>query len=163
MNQPSESIRDQIRTELAAMRPAFLELMAMITPADLNRPSANPAWRVKELLFHIILSLDYLPREVRAARQGKNLMPMPQPLYDRLIIILTRLGSLPQTDQSLLAKFEAAHQAALACLDGIEPTEWQKPIRFFYVDATIEELFRRQPRHFAEHAAQIKTGLGLRK
>ena len=156
----TQPIREHIRTELEKTRAAFLDLLQTISDDDLRRKSANAAWTVKELLFHIVLGLEYVPKEVNAARKGKNLMAMPQSLYDRLIIGFTRLGALFQNRQSLLKKYERAYDAVLTCLDSIDETEWQKTTTYFYVEATIEELFHRQVIHFEEHATQIRQGLG---
>jgi hypothetical protein len=42
-----------LTAELEATRQTFQALVATLTPADWTRPSANPAWSIGELLWHI--------------------------------------------------------------------------------------------------------------
>jgi hypothetical protein len=153
------SIRETIRAELAAHRDTFHALLDQLADADLARHSANPAWTIRELLFHIVLSLEYVPREVRAAQRGRRLLPLSRAIYDPLNTLLTRLLAWGQTRQSLARKYDAAYGTVLQVLDTVHDDEWPKTTTFFYVEATIENLFRRQTQHLAEHVTDIRTGL----
>src|SRR3989337_576997 len=78
----SAQIRESLRAELEANRAAFHALLAALTEADLARPSANPPFSVREVLHHMVQSLQVVPWEARAAQRGRNLLAMPQWLYD---------------------------------------------------------------------------------
>ena len=153
------SLRESLRAELEANRAAFRALLASLADADLTRPSHNPAWTVKELLHHMVLSLEYVPQEVKAAQRGRNLMPMPQAIYDFVVILITRLGAFTQNRGSLIRRYEAAHTVVLQTLAAVRDDEWDQPLQFFYIQTTLEDLFRRQARHLAEHGEQIREGL----
>lgn len=155
IEQNSASLREVIRTELENNRNAFLALLDSLADSDLPRKSANLPWTVRDILFHIVLSLEYVPREVRAAQRRQNLLPMPQVIYDPINVLMTKLGALRQNCESLRRRYEAAHLLILQLLDTIQADEWSKNTRFFYVEASIEMLFRRQVQHIAEHIAQI--------
>ncbi len=153
------SPRESLRAEMETNRANFHALLAALTDADLQRPSANPAWSVKEVMSHMVLSLRYVPDEVRAAQRGRNLFAMPQWLYDFAGVFATRWLALPQTKASLAKNYEAAHARAWQALEAVQGTEWARPLQMFYVHTTLEDVFRRQARHIAEHAEQVRAGL----
>jgi hypothetical protein len=155
MGQLRTRTREALRAELEANRTAFSTLLASLSDADLLRASANPAWTVRDLLHHIVASLEHLPGQVQAARRGKTRGRVPRWLYDRANVWITRLGAARQTRAGLLARYAAAHQAAIAALDQVVEHEWGRRACFWYFETTIAELFRRQSGHLAEHAAQI--------
>jgi hypothetical protein len=155
MGQLRTRTREALRAELEANRTAFSTLLASLSDADLLRASANPAWTVRDLLHHIVASLEQVPGQLQAARRGKARRRVPQWLYDRANVWITRLGAARQTRAGLLARYAAAHQAAIGALDQVEEHEWGRRASFWYFETTIAELFRRQSEHLAEHAAQI--------
>ena len=148
-------VRDAIHRELEANRAAFHTLLAGISDAELLRPSANPAWSIGALLHHIVAGLEHLPREVRAARRGRNVKRMPRWLYDALNARRTRREAAGQTCDKLRERYDAAHRAALDALDGVRDDEWRQRLHFYYLEATVERLFLRQSEHLAEHAVDI--------
>lgn len=154
--QADRRLREQIRRELASNRRAYHALLATLTDADLHRPSANAAWTIKEVLFHMSASLAYVAPEIAAARRGKNLYPMPPWLYDWLNVWLARRSSAKQTRQTLAQRYDAAYDATIRSLDTIQEDEWGKRTKFFAFEASIETLFRRQTEHFLAHATEIR-------
>jgi DinB family protein len=154
-----DALRRGIREIYEDNRRMFLEMAARLTDADLSKPSANEELTIGELMFHIALSLEYVAEEVASACKGKNLSPMPKAVYDRLNLMLTRQQAKGQGLASILEKYEAAFDAAVKLLDEIGPDDWKKTTRFFYMDADVVELFRRQRQHHMEHFAQIQQVL----
>jgi hypothetical protein len=143
---------------MEANRATFQTLLASLTDADLARPSGNPAFSVKEVLHHMVQSLQAVPAEVHAAQRGRNLFAMPQWLYDAgLAVWSARLTAWPQTRASLARNYGAVHAAALKALDAVQETEWARPLQMFYVKTTLEDVFRRQARHLAEHGEQVRA------
>jgi hypothetical protein len=162
MGQLRTRTREALRAELEANRTAFSTLLSSLSDADLLRVSANPAWTVRDLLHHIVAGLEQVPGQVQAARRGKARGRVPRWLYDRVNVWMIRLGAARQTRAALLGRYAAAHQAAIAALDGVAENEWGRRARFWYFETTIAELFRRQSEHLAEHAAQILRAGDLR-
>lgn len=148
--------RASLQSELESNRATFLKILDAITDVDLHRPSENPEWSVREILHHTVLSLEVLPRGVWVAQRNSPLLNVPQWLYDPLNILITRTGALGQTRASLRRRYEAAHVKALACLSSIPEGDWKKTAPYFYLKPTIEELFRRQAGHLAEHTTQLQ-------
>lgn len=151
----TQSVRKTSRAEMETNRLTFQALLNQFSEADLTRPSANPAFSVKAILHHLTHSLQAVPWEARAAQQGYNLLVMPQGLYDILIVPGTRFTAWFQNKASLARNYAAAHQQARKALDAVQAAEWPRPLQMFYVQTTLEDVFRRQARHIAEHAEQI--------
>jgi hypothetical protein len=143
-------------------RKMFYDMAGKLTDADLRQPSANGSFTIGELMFHMAHSLEYLPKEVAAARNRKNLNPMPKVIYDWVNVLYMRYHARRHTVASLKVKYEAAYQEALKLLSKIGPDEWVMTTRFFYIEANITELFRRQRQHHIEHLGQIQSSKLLR-
>ena len=80
-----------------------------------------------------------------------------------LNMLITRIGSRRATPQSVAEKYDAAHAAILACLDGVEDDEWSKgvrPLGAFGAYKTVTSVFQSVTLHFSEHEADILRGLG---
>lgn len=154
-----DALRKGIREIYEDNRRMFLEMAARLTDADLSKPSANEEWTIGELMFHIVISLEYVAEEVEAACKGKNVSPMPKAVYDRLNVMLMRQQAKSQNLASILEKYDAAFDAAVKLLDEIGPDDWRKSTKFFYWEGDVIELFRRQRQHHMEHFAQIQQVL----
>jgi hypothetical protein len=155
MEQLQSRTREALRAELEANRTAFNTLVAGLTDADLPRMSANPSWNVCELLHQIVASLEAVPAELQAARRGALPPSLPPWLADPINARRARREARGQTRATLLARYAAAHTAAIAALDSVAEHEWGRRARFRHVEATIEALFRRQSDQLATHAAHI--------
>jgi hypothetical protein len=57
-------------------------------------------------------------------------------------------------------KYDRAHEALIATLDGVRDDEWGKGARVFGNDYTIESTFREVAEHYREHEMDILRGLG---
>ena len=87
-------------------------------------------------------------------------MNPPNWLMDPLNTLITRLGSRGSTKRSVAEKYDQAHAALLAALDGVQDHEWQKGVKSFGTYNTVETIFTEASKHFREHEADIKKGLG---
>jgi hypothetical protein len=149
---------------LEATRQAFAALLASLTDADWNAPSANPAWTNGELLWHITGYLFIIPEQLELLRRGAWL-DMSQLSADELNrgnVEEARQGAQAHTLVSLAQAYADGHAATLAALHTVRDDEWAMGARmpdmgptFSGEYRTIEALFRYHARHFAEHAAQI--------
>ena len=165
-NQTAANIpdRESIRAELEATRKAYHELVNSISPGDWTRETANPGWRVGQILWHLAWGASFFPKGVEECRKGKARNP-PTWIMNPLNELITRIGSRGATPQSVLEKYDANHARILACLDGVRDDEWDKgvkPLGAFGVYKTIESVFHSVTFHFKEHEADILAGVGRR-
>ncbi len=157
-----------LSTELDATRQAFYALVAALTPADWTRPSANPAWTIGEVLWHITGYLFLIPQQLIWLQSGSfpDLTQRSADQLNRGNVLQTRAGAQRQTFRSIVQAYEEGHAATLAALQTVRDDEWQIGIRmpdmgpsFRNEYRTIEALFRYHARHFAEHVAQLPTDI----
>jgi hypothetical protein len=153
--------REAIRAELEATRHAYHALVNYMSPDDWKKKTANPGWRVGQILWHLAWGAGYFPRGVEECRKGKARNP-PTWIMNPLNKLITRIGSRRATSKSVLEKYDANHARVLACLDGVQDDEWNKgvkPLGAFGVYKTIESVFHSVLMHFREHEADIRQGL----
>ena len=91
-NSKTDVKRDQIRSRLEETRQAFHSLLNKITDEDLNKPSLNPAWTVREVLFHMSFAPQNLPLDVWLIRHFNWVPNIPAGPFNRLNVYLTRRG-----------------------------------------------------------------------
>lgn len=151
--------RESVRAELEATRTAYHELLSSISAEDWNRRSANGAWRVGQLMWHLGRGMEFFSEAVAYCRKGKAPNP-PAFLVDRVNVLLTRFGARGATPESVSEKYDAAHAALLTVLDGVQDDEWQKGVTVFASPYTVESAFRGAKGHFEEHRADVLKGLG---
>jgi hypothetical protein len=162
----SSELRAELGAELERTREAFHGLLARLVSEDWDRPSANPAWTIGEVLWHIAkyplvipqqlvwLQTNTFPDPFNASQEDLNEGNEQQ----------TREEAREQTLASVAEAYDAGHAAALLALKTVRDHEWTIGVRMPDMGPTftgefrsIEALFRYQARHFAEHAAQIPT------
>lgn len=161
----AKAVGDQIRAELEATRAAFHQLIASLTDADWHRPSGNPTWTIGEVAYHITLAPRMLPADVRLIRKGWRVPHPPAFLFNRLNVLVTRLGARRLTRQAVKEAYDDAHAVALGALGTIGEDEWSKGLDYPGWDpqlsghVTLERLFRYLSVHIEGHAQQIRAGL----
>lgn len=165
---PQDSVRTSIQSELEATRTAFHTLLQSLSDSDWRRKSGNPAWTVGEVFVHLTLVLRGLPKEIEAIRSGKSITKPPPTLFERLTILLARVGAWRQTPASVARKYDAAHAALIAELERIQQHEWRKRARYPKISdgpvfpgayVTVEILARFPARHFSRHLKDIRDSL----
>lgn len=159
---PNAVDRNALRAELEATRAAYHELLDSLSEEDWRRKSANPAWRVGQLMWHLAWALGYFPKGVDQCRKG-DASNMPAWILNPLNMLNTRIGSRKATPVRVAKLYDRNHAAVLACLDGVQDDEWHKrgkPLGAFGEEKTVESVFRSIAAHFQEHEADIKKGLG---
>ena len=162
-DQPTAKIpdREAIRAQLEATRRAYHDLVNSLAREDWNKRTANPAWRVGQILWHLAWGAGFFPRGVAECRKGKSKNP-PAWIMNPLNKLITRVGSRGATAQSVLEKYDANHALILTCLDGVQDDEWSKgvkPLGAFGSYKTIESVFLSVSMHFREHEADIREVL----
>ncbi len=151
--------RKAIRAQLEQTGKGYHDLLNSLTAEDWKRRSGNRAWSVGQLMWHLAWGAGYFPRAIEQCRKGKASNPPPWIMHPANVLI-TRIGSRKATPQTVAEKYDVAHAAILACLDGVKDDEWSKGVRSFGQYITIESAFQRFRGHFEEHEADIRKGLG---
>lgn len=152
--------REALRSNLEATRTAFHELLESIPPEAWQRKGASTAWKVREIAFHLAHDMEFVPKLVEQAKAGKNFLNMPAFIGGKVNYLLTRFLARKETPESLAKKYDAYFEEALATLDKIQDDEWQRGAEFFGEGYwTVETIFKNIPRHFQEHAEQIKGSI----
>lgn len=155
----ASATREEIRADLEATRTQYHELRNSLSESDWKQKSGNPAWNVRQLMWHLAWAGGFTADGVESCRKGKGWNP-PNAIADMANTWITRIGSRGATKQSVGEKYDEAHQKVLASLDSVQDDEWQKSARVFNREMTIEKTFRDHVDHFKEHDADIKKGLG---
>ena len=155
----TSATREAIRAELEATRSQYHELRNSLSDEDWKKKSGNPAWNVRQLMWHLAWAGGFTASGVESCRKGKGTNP-PNWIADVANTWMTRIGSRGATKQSVGEKYDAVHQKVLASLEGVQDDEWQKGARVFSRDMTIEKTFRDMVEHFKEHETDINKGLG---
>lgn len=152
--------KDAIRTEWAEMREGFHQLLAEIPEGAWRRQSKSTRWTIAELCAHIAQDVEDVPMFVDHARRGKDLFNLPSFITQPINWLITKLSGRKATPASLARKFDEDYEQALKVLDEIQDDEWQRGANFFGEGYwTIEFIFHQSPRHFEEHAAQVRESL----
>lgn len=152
--------RATLRAALGATRANFHALLDLLTEDDWRRRPPGSAWTVGELLTHCVGALQLVPRELASVRRGEDFLALPPWAFNPLRIVLARLVARRESPASLRRKYDAACMGALRALETVRDDEWQRGARFYDEGYwTVEHIFALQPRHFAEHAAEIRRGL----
>lgn len=160
----STSQRERLRRELEATRRDYHELLAEIPDSVWDRPTANPAWTVRQMMFHITLALRFLPADIALMRSGRT-PPVPVWLFNRANEWYTRFAGKRQTRASLAVEYDKRHADVVALLDSVEPEGWTVTAQYPNINPNLEgtrsmaDMFHYISVHFQEHAADIRPAL----
>ena len=160
-----EQIRQRLRSELDTTRQEFHQLLNEIAEEDLDQPSLNPAWTIREVLYHMSLAPRNLPSDVRLIRHLKWVPKIPAGPFNRLNAYLTQRGARNMTNHSLAEKYDQAHARTLGALESVTDDEWAVGVNYPGWDpmlsgsVTLERLFQYISLHFNAHAQEIKAVL----
>ena len=160
-----EQIRQQLCRELETTRQLFHRLLDEIAEGDLDQPSLNPAWTIREVLYHMSLAPRNLPADVRLIRHLKWVPRIPAGPFNRLNAYLTRRGARNMTKNSLAEKYDQAHARTLGALESVADQEWAFGVNYPDWDpllsgsVNLERLFQYISLHFNAHAQEIKAVL----
>lgn len=151
--------RDAIRRDWYVMREAFYDLLEEAGEAW-TRKETSTAWTVRALFGHLLHEMEVLPEMVEHAAEGKDFLNLPSIIMHKINYLYTHWKSRNETPDSVAEKYDVYFEEALATLDRVEDDEWSKGANFFGEGHwTVEFIFRNIPRHFEEHAAQIRGAL----
>jgi len=153
---PALPERAALRAQLEETRVAFHALVESLTEAQWHSKTATTAWTVCDVLTHVADGLARLPAAMAHVRQGKNYFNLPLWLRDPLNRWVATWSARGQTPESVLRRYDVAHTALLAILEGIRDDEWSRGAQC-YGDGykTVLDLCVLPKSHFQEHAAQV--------
>jgi len=151
--------KEAIRAELEATKAGYHELLGSLSAEDWKKKSANSAWNVRQLMWHITWGNSFTPQGVDQCRKGNNFNP-PMAIVNPLNSLWTRIRSRSATPESVGKMYDEVHEKILACLNSVQDGEWQKSAKSFGNEMTVESCFHEPKRHLDEHGADIRKGLG---
>jgi hypothetical protein len=157
--------REQINAELEATRSAFHALIDRLEIEDLIKPSLNPAWSIREVLYHMSFAPRNLPSDVWMIRHLNWVPKIPAGPFNRLNTFLTRRSARNATKEVIASAYDQAHQRTLKALESVQNDEWEKGVNYPDRDpmlsgfVTLERLFGYISQHFAAHAAEVEEAL----
>lgn len=164
MNTSEDPIREAIRRELEETRLAYHNLLAAIPDDAWERPTANPSWNVRQVLFHITIAYKFLPQDLKLLR-SERMIPFPKSLFNLLNDWYTRWAARNHDRESLSAEFDKQHNNILRLLDTIQPDEWQRSGIYPDInenlagEQNIADMFHYITVHFREHEAEIQAAV----
>lgn len=87
MADPTKNTRERLRGDIEDTRLAFHRLLESVPDETFSRPSANPAWTVGQVLYHMSLAPRFMVLDVRmigGQRWIYRLVPklMPKRLFN---------------------------------------------------------------------------------
>ena len=133
--------RTVLRRQLEETRSAFHALVESLTDADWHRKTRSTAWTIGEVLTHFANALAGTPEAIEHVRQGKNCLNPPSFLNWLGHLINRRLvqqSARSQTRASILARYDKAHTAMLATVEGMRDDEWGRVLTPTYNCARIK-------------------------
>lgn len=150
-----------IRDELEETRDAFHALLTSIPDKVFEERTSNPAWNVRQMLYHIVMAVEMLPQDVKLIRKGRFISP-PAWLFNWVNIYITRWRARNHTCESLAAAYDKAHATALEIMDGISGDEWALTGNYPDVggglpggERTIAMMYLYLSQHFQEHVSEF--------
>jgi hypothetical protein len=148
----SQPDREALRAELERTRAAVHAFLDTIPDERWNRRSPGSAWTVREVFVHLTWALEYLPKELELARQGKGLFNTPKAIADPASYLLIRWLALRSTRVSIRRKYDAAMDATLATLARVADGDWSLGANFYGEGFhSVADLFHTPAGHLAEH------------
>jgi hypothetical protein len=156
---PALPDRSALCTRLEETRLAFDALVESLADEEWYSKHTSTGWTVRELISHIVDGLAHAPDAIEHARRGKqflNLPPFLNWLTAPINFWLSKWNARVQTRQTVLVRYDAAHQALLSKIAGINDDEWSRGAQC-YGDGykTVLDLCILPNHHLEEHAAQL--------
>ena len=151
--------KESIRAEIESTRADFHTLLDSLSADDWKRKSANPAWTVGQLMYHLAWGGTFVLSELKSAKRGKGFNP-PQFLINPVNVAITRFGAMRSSRASIERKYDDGMEQLLRALNDVQPGEWEKSSTNFGVTHRVQDVFHIPAEHLAEHTADIRKGLG---
>lgn len=173
MTPTSQTTKENIKTQLAAARAAFHDLIDCLTAEDLLKKSLNPGWTNGEILAHMTFGFIILNALLPMARfMGRLPKSFSKPLawlldrFTRPFNWINMLGARMQgrvfTYKRIGKLYDNVYFSLLKRADSLKEDEWQRGMYYptkwdanFNDFMTLEKLFLYPITHFKFHLNQI--------
>jgi DinB superfamily len=144
---------------LEETRVSFHTLIASLTDEEWGSKRTSTRWTARELIAHIVDGLAHTPEAIEHVRRGKqflNLPPFLNWLTAPINLLMSKWSARGQTRQTTLARYDTAHQALLATIEGIQENEWARGALCYGEGyKTVRDLCEIPSRHLQEHTVQL--------
>lgn len=148
--------REALRAELEATRAVFHDHLNAVSGEHWRQKCPGSDWSVAEVFVHLVWAIEYLPKEIEAARQGKGMFNMPKWLADPLSYWMIRFMARGCTPSSLQERYDAAIAATLEQLETLPDSDWSLGADFYgHGFYTVADLFHTPAEHLTEHTAGL--------
>jgi hypothetical protein len=156
--------RAALKAALEATKGEFRDLLAQIRDDDWAKPTANAAWSVRELTFHLANSQFVAQVAEGAAKPGGGgfnpLSLLPRGILDRLSVFYVRRGAKKATRESMIERYDAGIDRTTAAIDKVADNDWSREVKTFDQMRTVAYVFQLSVEHMNEHAPEIRTAIG---
>ena len=164
-------VKDDLAAELESTRQEFHRLVEVVPEEFYGHSSANPAWTIGDVLYHITLGPPAIRAEIWMIRHVSWLFSA---FLNKTTSRIFNWGNAlfarhPKriTPEILIRNYERGHAGLLKSLGKMKEADLSKSV--LYPDAfvselagvvTVERLFRYIKLHFEIHAGQITERTG---
>ncbi len=165
-------LQDDLAAELEATRQAFHHVLDSVPEALYSHPSANPAWTIGDVLYHITLGPIAIRFEIWVLCHAPwifavGLNTLTSRLFNWGNALFARHPKRI-TRQSLIQAYEAGHAGLLSSLRRARESDFERRVTYppefvneLAGEVSVERLFRYIQVHFEVHANQINAALTL--
>ncbi|MFH2103830.1 MAG: DinB family protein [Chloroflexota bacterium] len=159
-----------LRQEIESVRLDYHRLLDEIPESAYLLPSANPAWTVGQVLFHMSLAARLLPGDVGIIKSRVGWLQsiprlVPRQIFHWLNERHARIGGRRASRESLKKTYDQAHRGALQALESLSNADLTLGMEYPGWDpllsgqVTLETLFRYLRLHFESHAGQVRQAI----
>lgn len=155
----------RIREALEEGRDQYHALLARVPDNAWERPTGNPAWNVRQLLYHMTTGLRFLPMDVRMILRGSN-PTVPPWLFNTANKWYNRWAARSHTRESLAAEYDRQHQKVLDLLVTLSDEDLEKAGTYPDIGGsltggrrTIADIFLYVAQHVDEHLEDLLQAL----
>ncbi len=151
--------RAALRARLEETHAAFHTLIAELPDEVWYSKTTSTHWTVRELMSHIVDGLAHTPEAIEHVRREKqflNLPPVLSWLTASINLLMSKWSARGQTRQTMLSRYNAAHQALLNTMESIRDDEWSRGAQCYGEGyKTVLDLCEGPNRHLQEHRVQL--------
>ncbi|GCE29968.1 hypothetical protein KDA_54520 [Dictyobacter alpinus] len=151
--------RTALCARLEETRLAYHTLVESLTDEEWDNKHTSTQWTVRELIAHLADGLAHTPDAIEHVRRGKpflNLPPLLNGLTAPINLLMSKWSARGQTRQTLLLRYDVAHQALLTTIEGIHENEWERGAPCYGEGyKTVLDLCEGINHHLQEHTVQL--------
>jgi DinB superfamily len=151
--------RTALCARLEETRLAYHTLVESLSDEEWDSKHTSTTWGVRELMSHLVDGLAHAPDAIEHVRRGKQFLTLP-PFLNWLThpinFWLSKWSARGQTRQTVLARYDAAHQALVTTIEGIQENEWNRGAPCYGEGyKTVLDLCEGPNHHLQEHTVQL--------